>query len=116
MKFIKANSGKIIEGKGYDKEILIKDIDLISSTALAQLIVIKPKTTVADHYHKESTEIFYFLTGSVTFNIEGQKVFCEPGDLLVCEKNEIHEVTNESNYNVRYLAIKTQGEKDTFWK
>lgn len=116
MKYIKAHSGEIVVGENYTKEILLKDIDLISQTALSQLIMINPKTTVQDHYHKKSTEIFYFLSGIVVFKIDGKETLCSPGDLLVCEKDEMHEVRNESDEEVKYLAIKTQAADDTYWK
>lgn len=116
MRYIKAGSGKIVVGENYKKEVLLKDIDLISSTALSQLISISPKTNVKNHFHKKSTEIFYFLSGMVVFNINNQETICNPGDLLVCEQNEMHEVRNESDNEAKYLAIKTQVDDDTFWE
>ncbi len=115
MKYINSGSGEIINGENYKKEILLRDIDLISSTALSQIIIINPKTAVKNHYHKVSTEIFYFLTGAVVFNIDGNDTVCSPGDLLVCEANEMHEVRNDSDEEARYLAVKTQVDEDTFW-
>jgi len=116
MKYIKSGSGTTVLGENYKKEVLLRDIDLVSPNAIAQLIIIEPRTTVKDHYHKKSTEIFYFLNGSVIFKIDDTETICSPGDLLVCEQNEMHEIRNESDTEARYLAVKTQVDDDTFWE
>lgn len=115
MKFIKKDSGTIIDGNGYSKEILAKDIDMISNQALAQIIRINPGDVAPNHYHKNTTEIFYFLEGSVDFKIDDQSFICNPGDLLICNQNEKHEVTNRSENIAKYIAFKTQCEDDTSW-
>ncbi|OIP23551.1 hypothetical protein COX95_02600 [bacterium CG_4_10_14_0_2_um_filter_33_32] len=97
MKFIKSGQGTLVEGKGYKKDVFIKNVDLISNKVLVQMIIIDPHGIAGDHYHKKTTEIFYFLEGKGIFIVEGKEHECFPGDILICEANEMHSTRNESD-------------------
>lgn len=107
MKFIKSGQGKLIEGRGYKKNVFVNGINLISNKALVQMIIINPNDVAPDHYHKKTTEVFYFLEGSGVFIVNDQEYKCFPGDILICESNEVHSTRNETNEVWKYLAFKT---------
>lgn len=116
MKFIKNGTSELIHGEGYDKEVLVEKVDLLSNNALVQYIIMKPHSKVVPHYHEKTTEIFYFLEGEGEFNIEGEVVKPKTGDVLVCEVGETHSTDNNSDSQWKYLAFKTHNDKnDLFW-
>lgn len=118
MKFIKADQGTKVEGKGYTKDVYVKGVDLISNKALVQMIIHEPHATADDHYHKTTTEIFYFLEGKGIFIINNKEIECEPGDILICEPNEVH-ATRNLDQKWKYLAFKTDRtdteNNDSYW-
>lgn len=115
MKFIKAGIKNWIEGEGYSKNLLLDNIDLISSKSLVQIIKIKSGNHVDNHFHRTTTEIFYGLLGNGIFTIEDKDFTFGAGDLLICEKNEVHSVKNSTDEDWLYLAVKTDNKSDTFW-
>ena len=115
MKFIKSGKGNWIQSRAYSKRILLDKINLLSNNALVQIIRIKPHDVVADHFHKRTTEIFYGLSGSGTFIINGNEIIFAKGDLLICEQGEIHATRNPHNENWEYLAVKSDNKDDTYW-
>lgn len=115
MKFVKVGTENWVEGKGYSKNLLLDSIDLISNKSLVQVIKIKAGDYVDNHYHKETTEIFYGLSGSGIFIINDKKFVFAKDDLLICEKGEVHATENPNNTDWIYLAVKTDNKEDTYW-
>jgi len=65
---------------------------------------------VALHHH-DFYEVYFFLSGSVTYNIESRSYLLSPGDILVISPNELHQPMfgNEQQKYERYvLWINTQ--------
>lgn len=117
MKIIKSNNKVWLEKEGYSKKIFLDEEDLGYKGALVQEIKIKPGETAREHFHKKQTEIFYFLTKSGYWIINGEKKEFEIGDILVIEPLDKHEVTNNTSSDYKYMAFKyNYEEKDTYWK
>ena len=49
----------------------------------------KKGASLGDHYHKETTEYFYIVRGTVIYN--GERIF-ETGDLFVVYPQEMHTI------------------------
>ena len=116
MLFIAAHDDDWIEGKGYKKQILSTGANLHQPGALIQRIVIAPKTEVALHYHKKTTEAFYILKGEGVMTISGNTFNLKPGDLLTCEPGEKHDAKNPYDISFEYIVFKTNVvENDLYW-
>ena len=116
MKYISKEQAELKHGDNYSKLVFVENVEMYSDKSLVQMIIIEPKTDVASHYHKKTTEIFYFLSGKVTFIVDEQSIVCEPGSVLVCEPNEKHAVKNGDDEVCKYLAFKTYQEGgDSIW-
>lgn len=116
MKHIQAHEGEWLQGRGYQKRILLSKEDLHCDGALAQTVSIEPHTEVQPHYHKHMTEVFHILEGQATMVIENRTFHLTPGDTLTCEPHEIHSATNDSDQPFRYVVFKTNAyEGDIYW-
>jgi quercetin dioxygenase-like cupin family protein len=113
MRHIRA-SGPWRRGRGYDKRKLLGDELLPRCIDLLQEVRFKKGDTVAPHYHRVQTEVFYVLAkGSIT--IDGQEVEANPGDLIVCEPGEVHGMPHvEEDFGFLVMKIDYR-EDDTVW-
>jgi quercetin dioxygenase-like cupin family protein len=102
--------------KGYSKKVFLTEKDLNFEGAHVQQIKIKPHDIAKNHYHKEQTEIFYFLNNNGYFIVNGEKIDIKTGDIIVIEPNDYHEVGNNTNEDFLYMAFKLNyKEDDLYW-
>lgn len=59
------------------------------------LIIVNPLKHTSKHYHPIE-ELYYFLSGSVTFVGNKQKFIVKPQDIVIVPPNEIHQIYNHS--------------------
>jgi quercetin dioxygenase-like cupin family protein len=117
VKYIESDKAELVHGKGYSKLIFARNIDMQSDKAIAQMIIMEPHTEVPPHYHKKTTELFYFLSGAGKFIIDGQVFEPKIGSILICELNEKHSTINENDVPWNYMAFKTyQDDGDSYWE
>lgn len=61
------------------------------------------------HYHEDMQEVFIILNGTVTMQVSGDDdgTLCElrPGDAVLIEPREIHQMSNLSKRDVDYLVF-----------
>ncbi|MGI9522049.1 MAG: cupin domain-containing protein [Hyphomicrobiaceae bacterium] len=116
MKYVDHKHPEWIEGDGYKKRILLREDSLNCPGTLVQLVRIEPRAVVADHYHKSCTEVFYGMSGSGVFEINGEAFNLSSGDVLTCEPFEIHNTKNSGYEPLIYVVFKTNvTEKDLYW-
>jgi len=72
-----------------------------------QIVVIDPGDVVADHYHRQTNEVFQMLSGGGRMVINGEEFLLHPGDTLTCEANEIHNAANTGDESWQYIVFKT---------
>jgi len=114
MRIYLASDREWVPGKGYKKRLAMSENDLGIKGGLIQEVTFTEGGTVAAHYHKIQTEVFYALD-RVKFEINGKKVMMEPGDIMVCEPGEIHSNPYLSQ-DSRILVLKINyQEDDIFW-
>jgi mannose-6-phosphate isomerase-like protein (cupin superfamily) len=59
----------------------------------------------ARHYHEDMQEIFVVVQGEAEMTVAAQTVRLRPGDTVVVDPREVHEMRNVGSQNVDYLAI-----------
>ncbi len=115
MKLIRAAEKLWAEKEGYSKKVFLTEKDLNSPGNHVQLIKIKPRVSVRNHYHKIQTEIFYFLDQNGYFVVNGEKMAADIGDLIVIEPNDRHYTVNNTDNDYVYLAVKINYQEDDFY-
>ena len=114
---VRRNERPWMQGTGYRKQILLREDALHCSGTLVQIVVIDPSTEVAHHHHESCTEAFHVLSGSGTFEIDGEIFELGPGDTLTCEPNEVHNTKNPNDEPFVYIVFKTNVvENDLVWE
>lgn len=116
MKLIKSNTKEWLKKTGYSKKIYLDENDLNIKGGLVQKMKIQPGETVNSHYHKEQTEVFYFLNNNGYFIINDKKVTVEKDDVLTIDPRDKHIAINESNKDFLYIVFKyNYNEDDIYW-
>lgn len=59
-------------------------------------IVLEQGATASAHTHEGSSEIFYCVSGAITFSVMGEPVLLRRGHLLVVEPGEEHAIVEVS--------------------
>ena len=106
MQHIRNQEAEWTRKPGYSKKVLATPDLLGQSGLLVQELEISPGQIAAYHYHKQQTEIFYFLNTVGEFWVNGARVPLAVGDLLIVEPNDKHEVRNTNAEPFRYVAFK----------
>lgn len=117
MKIIKTEDKEWQQKTGYSKRIFVTGKDVSQPGLLVQELRVRPGETAKAHYHKEQTEIFYFLNDNGYFIVNGEKIPVTLGMILIIKPNDAHEVVNDSDKDFLYLAFKVKyAENDSFWE
>jgi quercetin dioxygenase-like cupin family protein len=116
MKYIPPSTESWVEGRGYKKQVLLTESDLLCPGTLVQLVVIEPHSEVPFHYHEKMTEVFHIIEGTGSMTVAGQTFNLGPGDTLTTEPQELHNAINSSDSPLRYVVFKTNAtEGDSVW-
>ena len=91
-----------------DGEIIQEILGLIagkvSSHSLAK-ILIRPGDASTRHFHKFSEESYLILSGEATLNIDNDSFTLKPGEAVLIEPKEIHQISNHSTEDLVFLAV-----------
>jgi quercetin dioxygenase-like cupin family protein len=114
MRVYRSDVKRWTEGKGYRKRTLLEEGELGIEGSFIQEVEFVAGDKVPRHYHRTQTEIFYALS-PIGFEINGERVLMQPGDIVVCEPGDVH--GNPSlPQAARILVIKVDfAEDDTIW-
>jgi len=113
---VRAEEKEWSEKEGYSKKVFLTDADLKQPGIHVQEIKIKPNETAKNHYHKKQTEIFYFLNNNGYFIVNGRKIDVRPGDIIVVQPMDEHEVVNNTDSDFLYMAYKFNYDaEDLYW-
>jgi len=67
------------------------------------------------HYHKESTEIYMVIEGTLIIEVEGKTYDLKQGDTMIVHPFSIHEVkTKNDPFLCRVITLNCRGEEDKF--
>ena len=59
----------------------------------------------APHYHEDMQEIFVILTGETRIQVGSRTLILCRGDAVLIDPQEIHQMWNDGETDVEYLAI-----------
>jgi quercetin dioxygenase-like cupin family protein len=66
-----------------------------------------PGTSERLHYHTYAQQMFYILTGTASFEIEGKAITLIAGESIHVEQGKRHGIANLSTTELNFLVIST---------
>jgi len=116
MKTINIDDQNWAQAPGYLKNLLLAADDLRCEGARVQIVSMKPKATIDNHYHATSHEFYYVLQGECRVIINGEVHFLKRGNMLLIEPGDVHRLVNDGEEEFRLLVFKTNSTlDDTHW-
>ena len=95
---------------GVLKKVLFQRNDLqqgsIQMVNWAKLLAGK---SFAAHYHEDMQEIFIMMVGAARLTVGAKTVIMRPGDAVLIEPRETHQMWNDGERDAEYLAIGISG-------
>jgi quercetin dioxygenase-like cupin family protein len=105
------------EGRGYRKRRLLSADELRQPGALLQLVVVPPGSHIPPHSHATSVEVYVVRRGVCELVVNGEQREMRPGDILLMEPGDVHELTNHGAEAFELLVFKTNAAPgDTAWE
>jgi quercetin dioxygenase-like cupin family protein len=105
------------EGRGYRKRRLLSADELRQPGALLQLVVVPPGSHIPPHSHATSVEVYVVRRGVCELVVNGQRYEMCPGDTILMEPGDVHELTNRGAEAFELLVFKTNAAPgDTAWE
>jgi mannose-6-phosphate isomerase-like protein (cupin superfamily) len=95
---IKNQNGEIIQ------EVLGVQAGGVYSHSIAE-ITIPPGGSALPHFHRETEESYLILAGVATMQINDKPFELEAGEAVLIEPNEVHQITNNGEENLLFLAV-----------
>ncbi len=117
MKVIQIDGDEWQEGRGYRKRRLLSADELRQPGALLQVVVVPPGSHISPHRHATSVEVYVVTRGVCELVVNGQAHELRPGDVILMEPEDVHELTNQGLEAFELLVFKTNaGKEDTMWE
>jgi mannose-6-phosphate isomerase-like protein (cupin superfamily) len=73
-----------------------------------------PGTSEQLHYHERAQQVFYVLSGTATFEVDGETVFVQPNQSLHIPPGKKHRILNNTDADLHFLVVsepKSQGDR-----
>jgi mannose-6-phosphate isomerase-like protein (cupin superfamily) len=73
-----------------------------------------PGTSEQLHYHERAQQVFYILSGTATFEVEGETVIVEHNQSLHIPVGKKHRIFNKTDADLHFLVVsepKSQGDR-----
>ena len=87
------------------RKILTGEEELYGKGRLFNHMILAPGRSIGEHTHTNDNEIFYFLSGSGTYNDNGTTVTVHPGDTTICNDGELHGLVNDGPEPLEFIAL-----------
>lgn len=68
-------------------------------------VTIPPGNASVPHFHKESEESYLILSGIATMLINEDTFKLDPGEAVLIEPFEVHQISNQENQDLVFLAV-----------
>lgn len=68
-------------------------------------VVIPPKGSSELHYHPQAEETYYILKGNATIMIDGKRHSLSPGDAVLIEPDEQHQIFPNDKENLEFIVV-----------
>ena len=107
-----ATEGKFIErlhmlggdGSAMVREMFLKG-EYRGHARLMAVLTLEPGCSVGKHTHHGDEELIYILQGSCRYDDNGTVCRLSPGDAALTRDGESHEIVNDTDRSVEYLAV-----------
>ncbi len=117
MKVIELDPDGWQEGRGYRKNRLLSAGELRQTGALAQVVQVPPGSHIPPHSHTTSVEVYVVRRGACELIVNGEQFTMRPGDVILMEPGDVHELINRGDGVFELWVFKTNaGESDTAWE
>jgi len=91
---------------GVWKKVLFRKVDLQAGRVqMINWARLPPGNTFAPHYHEDMQEVFVIIQGTAEATVSGEAVTLQPGDAILIDAREVHEMSNPGSGDVEYLAL-----------
>lgn len=64
-----------------------------------------PGTTEKRHFHHSAQQLFYVLSGTASFELEGEVFLINPGESIHVERGKKHCIANRGAVDLEFLVI-----------
>lgn len=106
------SSHEDFETPGVLKKILIKREDLINGQLqMINRARLLPGRSFNKHYHEDMEEIFIMLNGKVKIIVDNEEDYLQEGDTIIVPVGKTHQMINETDKDIYYLAIGVSTDK-----
>ncbi len=104
------------EGRGYRKNRLLSAGELRRPGALLQVVQVPPGSHIPPHSHHTSVEVYVVRRGVCELIVNGERHTMRPGDVILMEPGDVHELINHGDEVFELWVFKTNAvEGDTSW-
>ena len=98
---------------GVWKKVLFRKDDLqLGRIQMINWARLPSGNTFAAHYHEDMQEICIVLTGVTRIRVGEEDAELGPGDAILIEPREVHQMWNDGDVEVDYIAIGIAGGPD----
>jgi mannose-6-phosphate isomerase-like protein (cupin superfamily) len=113
MRIIRAAAGEFVPASHEDsrqpgvlKRVLaVKDDLLNGRVQMINWARLPVGSAFRRHYHEDMQEVFVMLRGKVEITVDGERAALGPGDAIVIEPRQVHQMQNTSTEQVEYLVV-----------
>lgn len=117
MKIVQIDANNWQEGRGYRKNRLISAEELRQPGALLQVVVAPPGSHIRPHSHRTSVEVYIIRRGVCELVTNGERRAMRPGDVILMEPGDVHELINHGEEAFELWVFKTNAQDgDTEWR
>lgn len=116
MRYVELNPESWQQGKGYRKNRLLSTEDLRQPGAWLQVVVIPAGAHVPPHHHRTSVEVYVVRRGACELTVNGERHELRPGDVMLMEPGDVHELFNPGEEVFELWVFKTNAtDGDVVW-
>lgn len=92
------------EGLAYWK-MLMNGTHLVGPWNCVEFVVLTPGSSVGQHIHTRTEEIYYIISGEPTMTIDGAEYACRPGDVITAPIGTEHGIRNNGKDDVEFFVV-----------
>lgn len=94
---------------GIMKQVLLSEDELPASVRLSHA-TLKPGQKVKAHRHEALVEVFYLLSGTACFRVDGHAFMAQKGSVVRIDAGEEHSLVNSGSEDLHllYFGLKSE--------
>ena len=95
--------------RGGDGSIIITHLantdEMYNKSRLFATLVIKPGCSIGYHIHEGESEVFHIISGTASYNDNGNDVKLTPGDVTLIPEGHGHSIANNGETDLILTAL-----------